>query len=110
VREVLGWLIGCVAALEGGADAVGVGAIEVDEMLVGLRNVDEHAREELERLDQGLVVEVVPGSGFIHEQAGGLVESQAGEVDGSSHEIAGELVHAFGVCGIDVGVVVDAEA
>jgi hypothetical protein len=30
--------------------------------------VDEHAREELERLDQGVVVEVVPSSGFRAER------------------------------------------
>ena len=89
---------------------VGVGAIEMDEMLVGLRDVDEHAGEELEWVNQGIVIEVVPGSGFIHEQAGGLVETQAGKVDGSAHEIAGELVHAFGVGGIDSGVIVHAEA
>ena len=67
---------------EGGAYAVGVGAIEMDEMLAGLRDVDEHASEEFEWVNYGIVVEVVAGSGFIHEQAGGLVEAQAGEVDG----------------------------
>ena len=65
---MLARLIGCVAEREGGADAVGVGAIEMDEVLVGLRDVDEHAREELEWVDQGIVVEVVPVSGFIQEQ------------------------------------------
>jgi len=102
-------LLGVATMRHGGANAVGIGPIEVHEMLVGLGDVDEHAREELERLDQGIFVEVVPGSGFIHEQAGSLIESQSREVDGCSHEIAGELVHAFGVCGIDGGVVVDAE-
>ena len=52
-REMLARLIGCVAEREGGADAVGVGAIEMDEVLVGLRDVDEHASEELEWVDQG---------------------------------------------------------
>ena len=33
----------------------------MDEMLVGLRDVDEHASEELEWVDQGIVVEVVSG-------------------------------------------------
>ena len=107
---MLARLIGCVAEREGGADAVGVGAIEMDEVLVGLRDVDEHAREELEWVEKGIVVDVVPGSVFIHEQAGGLVESQPRQVDGSAHEIAGELVHAFGVGGIDSGVIVHAEA
>jgi len=107
-REGLVRLSGCVAVPEGGAHTVGVGAIEMDEMLVGLRDVDEHAGEELEWVNQGIVIEVVPGSGFIHEQAGGLVEAQAGKVDGSAHEIAGELLHAFGVGRIDDGVVVDA--
>ena len=63
----------------------------MDEMLVGLRHVDEHASEELEGVDQGIVVEVVPGTGFIHEQAGGRVEAQAGEVDGCSQEITGVI-------------------
>ncbi len=99
-----------MAVPEGGAHAVGVGAIEMDEMLVGLRDVDEHASEELEWVDQGIVVEVVPGCGFIHEQAGGRVESQAEEVDGSAHEITRQLVETLGVGGINGGVIVDAEA
>ena len=106
---MLAGLIGCVAVWKGRADAVGVGAIEKDEMLVGLRDVDEHASEELEWVDQSIVVEVVPVARFIHEQVGGLVEAQPRQVDGCSHEIARKLVHAFGVCGIDGGVIVHAE-
>ena len=45
----------------------------------------------------GVVVELVSGLGLIEEQSGATVESESGEVDGSAHEIARQLVQALGV-------------
>jgi len=58
------------------------GRLNVPDPLPVIDGLLAATTEELEWVDQGIVVEVVPGSGFIHEQAGGLVEAQAGEVDG----------------------------
>ena len=91
-----------------GPDAIRVGAIEMDEVLVGFRDVDENSGQKLERVEQGIVVELVPGSGFVDEEPGTLIEAQPRQVDGCPHEITRELVESFGVGGIDGGVIVNA--
>ena len=45
---------------EGGAYAVGVVAVEMDEVLVGFGNVDEDSGEKLEWVRQRLVIGVMP--------------------------------------------------
>ena len=57
----------------------------------GGRGVDEDSCEELERIGQGVVVELGSGFRLVDEQAGAAVEPQSGKVDRSSHEITGKL-------------------
>ena len=40
------------------SDAIGVGAEEMNQVLVGLGNVDEDSGQELERVGQGVIVEL----------------------------------------------------
>jgi hypothetical protein len=83
--------------------------VETDEVFDGLGDVDEDAGQKLERVDEGLVVEVLSGLGLVEEELGFLVIAKAGDVDRGPHEIAGELVEPLGVAGIDGGSVVNAE-
>ena len=57
---------------KGCADSIGASAVEMDEMLVGLGDVDEESCEELERIGQG-VVELGCGFRLVDEQVGAAV-------------------------------------
>jgi len=112
-----GWRgVGCIVGRSaipcpvGGANAIGVGAVEMDEVLVGFRNVDEGSGQKLERVEQFLVQNVMSGLGFIKNEIGLWMKSKSGQVHGSPHEITRQLVHSLGVAGIDGGVVVNAKA
>ena len=59
-RSGLARLSRWLAVSEGGAHAVGVGAVEMDEVLVGFGNVDEDSGEKLEWVRQRLVIGVMP--------------------------------------------------
>jgi hypothetical protein len=69
-------LVGFTARLDPGRvvgpvgcpNAVCVDAVEEDEVFFGLRDVDEDAGQELERVDQSLVVEVLRSLGLVEEQ------------------------------------------
>ena len=56
--------------LVGGACAVGVGTVEMDPVLVGLRDVNEHAGQKLEGVDDTIVVEVMSGLGLVEDELG----------------------------------------
>lgn len=58
---------GVVASDFLGTDAVGVSTVESDEMFVGLGDVDEHAGQELERIDELGIVDIVSRFGLIDE-------------------------------------------
>lgn len=90
-----------------GAYTIGVGAIEMNQMLVGLWDVDEHAGEKLEGVGQGLIVELVPGFGLVEDELGIGMIAKPGEVEGRAHQIARELVEPFGIGGADRGAIVD---
>ena len=90
-------------------DAIGVGAVEMNQVLVGLGDVCEDAGQKLERVGQRFVIELVSGLGLIDEQSGVWVESQPREVDRRPHEVAGELVQTLRVSGVDGGSIVDAK-
>ena len=131
-RSVCGWLwwslpLGAV----GGANPIGVGAVEMDQVFVGLGDVNEHTGEEssaygrlrrnqmlrgffegrptakLERVETGLTVDVVSGFGLVEEELGVRMVAKSGEVHGRAHQIAGKLVEPVGVGGIDGGAIVD---
>ncbi len=51
--------------LVGGSYAVGVGTVEMDEVLVGLGNVDKHSSQKLEWVERRLVIGVMARVGFI---------------------------------------------
>jgi hypothetical protein len=71
--------------------------------------VDEDPGEKLLWVGQGIVVEPVSVLGLVDEKAGAAVESESRKIDGSAHEVTGQLMQALGVCGIDGGSIVDAE-
>ena len=83
---------GGVVVSERGADSIGVSAVEMDEMLVGLGDMYEDSCQKLERVGQSIVVELVSVFGLVEEQAGVAVESETGKVDRSPHEVASQLM------------------
>ena len=50
------------------------------EMLVGLRDVDEHAGKKLKRVDRLAVADIMSGFGLINEEAGFGMIAKAGQV------------------------------
>ena len=74
------------------------------------QNVNEHTGEELERVEIGIIVDVVSGFGLVEDELGVRMVAKSGEVHGRAHQIAGKLVEPVGVGGIDGGAVVDGEA
>jgi hypothetical protein len=52
----------------------------MDEVLVGLGDVDEDTGEKLERVDEGLVVDLLSCLGLVEEELGVPVISKTGEV------------------------------
>jgi hypothetical protein len=79
-------------------------------MFVGLGDVDEHAGQELERIDELGIVGIVSCFGLVDEKRGVEIEAQPRQVDRSSHEITSEPVKALGVLWIDGGLIVNGEA
>ena len=75
-RSGLGFVVGPNLVSVGASNAMGVGAIEMDQVLVGLWDVDEDAGQKLERVGQGVIVELESRLGLVDEQAGVRVESQ----------------------------------
>lgn len=81
----------------------------MDEMPVGLGDMDEHSSQELQWVEERLVIDLVPGFGLIDEKLRLWVKAKPGQVHRGAHEIAGEPVKPLGVVGIDGGVIVNAE-
>jgi len=59
----------------------------MNEMLVGLWDVDEHSGEKLERVDRLAVVDIVAGFGLINEETR---LRMTGQVDWRAVQVAGE--------------------
>jgi hypothetical protein len=57
--------------------------------------VDEEAGQELERIDDGLVVELGTGFGLVEKEAGILVIAKAGEIHRGPHDVSGELAQTL---------------
>ena len=72
-------------------DAVGVDTVEMDPMSVGFGDMDEHAGQKLERVEQGLVVQFMSCFGLVEEELGFRVIAKPGEVHRRAHPVAGEL-------------------
>lgn len=89
--------------------AVGIGPVEMDEMLSGLGDMDEHSCHELQGVKERLVIDFVAGFWLVEEKLGLWVKAKPGQVHRGTHEIAGEPVKPLGVVGIDGGVIVNAE-
>ncbi len=81
----------------------------MNQMLVGLWDVDEHSGEKLERVDRLAVVDIVAGFGLINEETRLRMITKSGQVDWRAVQVAGEAMKPFGIAGIDRGVIVDAE-
>jgi len=94
----LGFL-GCSRRLfsVGGSNAIGVGAVEMNQVLVGLWDVDEHPGEKLERVESCLFIDVVSGFGLVEDELGARMVAKPGEVHGRAHEIARQLVEPLSV-------------
>ena len=91
-------------------NAIGVDAVEMDEMLVGLRDVDKNSSQKLQGVETGFIVDLVTGFGLVEDEPGVLMIAKAGQVHRGAKQVAGEPVEPFGVVRIDGGVVVNAEA
>jgi hypothetical protein len=92
-------------------NAIGVGAVEPDEVFVGLRDVDEHARHELEGVHElGIVGVGELGFGLIDDELRFGMIAKPGQVHGRAKQVACETKKSFGVVGIDGGVIMNAEA
>ncbi len=100
-------LLGVASMRHGGANAVGVGPIKMNQVLVGLGDVDEHAGEKFERVERLAVVDLLSGFGLINEEAGFGMKAKAGQVHGRSVQVASESMEPFGVVGIDRRVIVN---
>jgi hypothetical protein len=71
--------------------------------------VDEDSGQKLERVDEGLIIDLLSCLGLAEEELGVPVITEAGEVHRRSHEIAGQLVEPLGVGGKDDGSVGNAK-
>lgn len=74
--------------------SIGVGAIECTKCLFGLGDVCEHPGQKLERVGQGVVVELVSGLGLVDEQAG-----DAPEVDVLDEKVVENALDGLGETG-----------
>ncbi len=81
----------------------------MNQMLVGLGDVDEHSGKKLERVDRLAVVDIVACFGLITEEPRFRMITKSGQVDWRAVQVAGEAIEPFGVAGIDRGVIVNAE-
>ena len=102
-------LLGVATMRHGGARTVGVGPIEMNEMLVWLGDVDEHTGKKLQRVDGLVVVDLLSGFWLINEEAGFGMIAKAGQVHGRSVQVASESMEPFSVVGIDRGVIMNIE-
>jgi hypothetical protein len=93
-----------------GAHPVGVNAVEMNQVFIGLRDVNQYSSQELERVKTGLLVGLVTGFGLVEDEPGVRMIAKPGEVDGRAHQITRKLVQSLGVRGVDGGSIVDAEA
>jgi hypothetical protein len=86
----------------------GVVAVVQDRVLVRLGDVDEHAGEELERVEElGLGVF---GFGLIEDIVALFVVVESLEGDGAPNDIATESFESLGIGGVEVDIIVDAKA
>ncbi len=87
-----------------------IGATKMNQMLVGLWDVDEHSGEKLERVDRRAVVAIVACFGLINEEPRFRMITKSGQVDWHAVQVASEAMESFGVAGIDRGVIVNGES
>jgi len=73
----------------------------MNQMLVGLWDVDEHSGEKLERVDRLAVVDIVAGFGLINEETRWRMIPTSGQGDWRAVPVAGDAIEPFGVAGID---------
>jgi len=102
-------VVGCGAILSGLlSSSSGIVPVVEDRMLMGLRDVDEHPGEEVERVEElGLSVF---GSGLIENVVALFVVMEPLKGDGAANDIAAESFESLGVGGIEVDIIVDAKA
>ena len=82
----------------------------MNQMLVGLWDVDEHSGEKLERVDRLAVVAIVSGFGLINEEPRFRMITKSGQVDWRTVQVASEAMESFGVAGINRGVIMNGES
>ena len=75
-RRRLGLVLSRFVPLVGSPDAIGIGAIEMDEVLVWQWDVYEDPCQKLERVDEGFVVEGESIFGFVDDESGVWVEPE----------------------------------
>ena len=76
--------------------------------MVRLGDVDEHAGEELERVEELGFSRF--GSRLIENAVAVLVEMEPLEGDGAANDIAAESFESLGVGGVEVDIIIDAKA
>ena len=80
-------------------------------MLVGLRNVDEHAGEEVERVIlNGELGFSVFRFGLIEDVVALFVVMESSKGDGAPNDIAAEGFESLGIGGVEEDIIVDAKS
>jgi len=82
----------------------------MNQMFVGLWNVDEHPCDKLERVDRLAVVDIVSGFGLINEEAGFRMITKSRQIHWRALQVASEAMESFGVTGINRSVIVNGES
>ena len=76
-RWCIGLVLSRLVSWVGSSDAIGIGAIEMNQVFVGLWDVDKDTREKLERVDEGFVVDGESVFGFVDDESGVWVEPES---------------------------------
>ena len=85
----------------------------MNQMLVGLWDVDEHPGEKLERplrVDRLAVVDIVAGFGLINKEPRFRMITKSRQIHWRALQVASEAMESFGVAGVNRGVIVNGES
>ena len=81
----------------------------MNQMSLGLWNVDEHTRDKLKWVDRLAVVDIVSGFGLINKELRFRMITKSRQIHWRALQVASESMESFGVAGINRGVIVNAE-
>ncbi len=82
----------------------------MNQMFLGLWNVDEHAREKLKWVDRLAVVDIVAGFALINKEPRFRMITKSREIHWRALQVASEAMESFGVAAVNRGVIVNGES